>query len=157
MRRCSVQSNAFVNLYRSFDLSQVAGLARFHHREKGLRQGFRCNILGLTVLLDQRDEPEVGRSADGGQNPCVFRRRRARCSETDTDCGPESKCYKAKIVAKREHRKGDVCCHHVAASVLNTIAASGYHARWLATESAKVLTHLPADQITAMESVSIWS
>src|SRR5262249_16801375 len=99
-----------------------------------------------------------GRSADGGQNPCAFRRRRARRSETDTCCDPQSKCYKAKIVVKRERRKGGVCYRHVAPSVLNTIAPhQGVMRVGWQRNPPGALAHLPADQITGMDSVSTGS
>jgi hypothetical protein len=44
--------NAFIKLDRRFDVSLIAGLARFHHGEEGLRQDFGRDVLGLAVRLD---------------------------------------------------------------------------------------------------------
>jgi hypothetical protein len=96
--------NAFIKLDRRFDLPLIAGLARLHHSEEGLRQDFGRYVLGLAVRFDQCDEPEVGCRTDRGHNGrafghhCAARRRRPG---EDGWPSPERAAQGANIVALR--------------------------------------------------------
>jgi hypothetical protein len=70
----------------------MAGFARLHYSEEGLRQDFGGDVLGLAVRLDQCGEPEVGCRTDRGHNGRAFRRRCSGRRQADARCGAKSKC-----------------------------------------------------------------
>src|SRR5262245_66470663 len=70
----------------------MAGLARLHYGEKGLRQDFGSDVLGLAVRLDQCGEPEVSCRTDRGHNGRAIRRRCSDRRQADARCGAKSKC-----------------------------------------------------------------
>src|SRR5258708_330886 len=89
---CGPKWNAFIKFDRQFDMSLIAGPARFHHSEEGLRQDFGRDVLGLAVCLDQCGEPEVSRRTDRGHNGRAFGHQCATRRQADARCGANSKC-----------------------------------------------------------------
>jgi hypothetical protein len=96
-QRCGVERNAVVKLERRLDLSPIAGLARLHHGEEGLRQGFGGDVLRLAVRFDQRDRSDVGCRTERGYDGGAFLRR--DCSfyyEADARGSAKSNCAPRK-------------------------------------------------------------
>src|SRR5262249_611804 len=126
----------------------MTSLARLHYSEKGLRQDFGGDVLGLAVRLDQCGEPEVGCRTDRGHNGRAFRRRCSCRHQAGARCSAKSKCDNREKACPAQNLR--VNCGDLAAELSPLSDEANIRQR-------EIVELLEFANITAKASLSGWA